>query len=49
MPRRSSDIHMEGGLGYSGTCIELVAEAGDSSGTQREGIIGRWKPLTSNG
>jgi hypothetical protein len=26
----------------------LVAEAGDSSGTQRKGNVRRWKPLSSN-
>jgi hypothetical protein len=30
-------------------CKKLVAEAGDSSGTQRMGNIRRWKPLPSNG
>jgi hypothetical protein len=28
---------------------KLVADAGDSSGTQRKGNVGRWKPLSSNG
>jgi hypothetical protein len=28
---------------------KLVAEAGDSSGTQRKGNVRRWKPLQSNG
>jgi hypothetical protein len=28
---------------------QLVAEAGDSSGTQRKGNIWYWKPLPSNG
>jgi hypothetical protein len=28
---------------------KLVAEAGDSSGTQRKGNVCRWKPLPSNG
>jgi hypothetical protein len=28
---------------------KLVAEAGDSSGTQRKGSVLRWKPLPSNG
>jgi hypothetical protein len=30
-------------------CEKLVAEAGDSSGTQRKGNVRRWKPLPSNG
>jgi hypothetical protein len=29
--------------------MKLVAEAGDSSRTQRNGNIRRWKPLPSNG
>jgi hypothetical protein len=28
---------------------KIVAEAGDSSGTQRKGNVRRWKPLPSNG
>jgi hypothetical protein len=28
---------------------KLVAEAGDSSGTQRKGNVRYWKPLASNG
>jgi hypothetical protein len=28
---------------------KLVAEAGDSSGTQRKGNVRRWKPLPKNG
>jgi hypothetical protein len=28
---------------------KLVAETGDSSGTQRKGNVNRWKPLASNG
>jgi hypothetical protein len=27
----------------------VVAEAGDSSGTQRKGNVRRWKPLSNNG
>jgi hypothetical protein len=30
-------------------CENLVAEAGDSSRTQRKGNIRYWKPLPSNG
>jgi hypothetical protein len=30
-------------------CEKLVAEAGDSSGTQRKGNVRCWKPLPSNG
>jgi hypothetical protein len=30
-------------------CEKLVAEAGDSSGTQRKGNVPSWKPLRSNG
>jgi hypothetical protein len=30
-------------------CEKLVAETGDSSGTQRKGNVCRWKPLPSNG
>jgi hypothetical protein len=30
-------------------CEKLIAEAGDSSGTQRKGNVRRWKPLPSNG
>jgi hypothetical protein len=29
-------------------CQNLVAEARDSSGTQRKGNVKRWKPLPSN-
>jgi hypothetical protein len=29
--------------------LEEVAEAGDSSGTERKGNVRRWKPLPSNG
>jgi hypothetical protein len=29
--------------------FKLVAEAGDSSGTQRKGNVRRWKPLPRNG
>jgi hypothetical protein len=29
--------------------LELVDEAGDSSGTQRKGKVRRWKPLPSYG
>jgi hypothetical protein len=28
---------------------KLVAETGDSSGTQRKGDVRRWKPLPGNG
>jgi hypothetical protein len=35
-------------LGFS-RCEKLVAQAGDSSGTQRKEHVRRWKPLTSNG
>jgi hypothetical protein len=28
---------------------KLIAEAGDSSGTQRKGNFRRWKPLQNNG
>jgi hypothetical protein len=31
------------------TCEKLVAEAGDSSGTQRKGNVLRWKSTLSNG
>jgi hypothetical protein len=30
-------------------CEKLVAEAGDSVGTQRKGNVRHWKPLPSNG
>jgi hypothetical protein len=30
-------------------CWKLVAEAGDSSGTQRKGNVCHWKPLPSSG
>jgi hypothetical protein len=30
-------------------CENVVAEAGDSSGTQRKGNVRSWKPLPSNG
>jgi hypothetical protein len=29
-------------------CEKLVAEVGNSSGTQRKGNVCRWKPLQSN-
>jgi hypothetical protein len=33
----------------SGCCEKLVAEAGDSSGTQRKENVRRWEPLLSSG
>jgi hypothetical protein len=38
-----------GSVVVSCRCEKLVAEAGDSSETQRKGKVRRWKPLSSNG
>jgi hypothetical protein len=43
---------VKGPLGFSRCelcCEKLVAEAGDSSGTQKKGNVRRWKPLPSDG
>jgi hypothetical protein len=39
----------EGAMWLCSCCEKLVAEAGDSSETQRKGYVRRWKPLASNG
>jgi hypothetical protein len=37
------------GSDVSYCCEKSAAEVGDSSGTQRKGVVRRWKPLPSNG
>jgi hypothetical protein len=49
MKRERESLQADSRLGVAVVRSEkLVAEVGDSSGTQRKGNVLRWKPLPSN-